>query len=105
MVDPVADPSSDEPNLLGDVPRQLVRLVEFSVFAELAETRFLNRPAFLGADPAARSDHYAAAGLARDFPVGGVRHLQPTISFARAKDAPKRKRAFRLAEIELQFSF
>jgi hypothetical protein len=80
-------------------------LAWLSIFGELAETRFLNRPAFLGADPAGRSDHYAVAGLALDFPVGGVRHLQPTISFARAIDAPKRKRAFRLAEIELQFSF
>lgn len=80
-------------------------LARLSVFGELAETRFLNRPAFLGADPAARSDHYAVAGLALDFPVGGVRRLQPTISFARAIDAPKRKRAFRLVEIELQFWF
>jgi len=77
----------------------------WTVFGELSETRYLNRPAFLGDDPAKRSDHYAVAGLAFDVRLGAGRHLQPTLSVARAVDAPKNGRAFRLAELEVQLSF
>lgn len=76
-----------------------------TLFGELAETRFLNRPAFLGPDPAARSDHYAILGLALDFALGAGPRLQPTLSLGRAVDAPKNARAFRLAEVGLQLSF
>jgi hypothetical protein len=77
-----------------------------TAFADLAETRFLNQPVFLrGADPSARADHYGAAGVAMDFDLGRARRLQPTLSVARAVDAPKNRREFRLLELEMQLSF
>jgi hypothetical protein len=76
-----------------------------SALAEFAETRFLNRPAFLGADPSNRSDHYLIGGLAGDFGIGSARRLQPTLLYASAVDAPKNRRAFRLVELDLQVSF
>jgi hypothetical protein len=77
-----------------------------SVFADLAETRFLNEPVFLrGSDPGARADHYGALGVSMDLDLGGVRRLSPTLSVARAVDAPKNRRHFRLVEIEIQIAF
>jgi hypothetical protein len=75
------------------------------VLGELAETRFLNHPPFLGQAPGDRSDHYAVAGLALALGVGGGRELRPTVSVARAVDAPKNRRDFRLVEVELALAF
>ncbi len=72
-----------------------------SVFAELAETRFLNTPPFLVDTPDARVDRYAVAGVSLDLRLGANRFLQPTLSLAKAIDAPKTRRSFRLVEVEL----
>jgi hypothetical protein len=76
-----------------------------STMAELDETRFLNRPSFLGSDPSNRSDHYLVAGLEGDFGIGPSRRLQPAVLYAAAVDAPKNRRAFRLVEVDLRLSF
>jgi hypothetical protein len=76
-----------------------------SALTELAETRFLNRPAFLGSDPSNRSDHYLVGGLEGDFGLGSSRRLQPALLYAAAVDAPKNRRGFHLVELDLQISF
>jgi len=76
-----------------------------SLFTELAETRFLNTPPFLVDAPDARVDRYAVAGVSLDLRMGANRSLQPTLSLAKAVDAPKTRRSFRLVELELAFSF
>lgn len=76
-----------------------------SLFTELAETRFLNTPPFLVDAPDARVDRYAVAGVSLDLRLRANRSLQPTLSLAKAVDAPKTRRSFRLMEVELAFSF
>lgn len=72
---------------------------------ELRYQRYLTTPAAVMANPYARDNLSAAAGLRFNWKIDAHHALRPGISFARALDKPLSDRTYEIVQLDLPFSF
>jgi len=85
--------------------RGTVNLRKLSFFGEYLETRILNTPPFVRADPSARVSQYLGVGVSAQAGAIHKTALEPTLRFVRGIDQAKWDSGFQVIELGLTASF